>query len=487
MSQKMIDFFSEINRQAKHFPASIALIGPGIHLSYEGLSQSINNIATRVLSLGIEPGSLVAVHSRNPNIDLLTNLALMKAGMTVAFSNSPSAYISHDIVFDVLISDVVPPPDQRFGFRKRLPFTKDWTQPHQFSRRPIKSKPFGALFASSGSTGTNKLYHANKKNIDFRINLKASEKFFEGVPRYLPLMLSSSMVSVIDIMITLAKGGQVIYLPSMSSAQALDAVAIYQPNYVAASPFTITEMVEIIRKYPRKMRKIDQLYTGGSYCAPEILAAANELITDNIVPAYGLTELGLVAMSPLREIEGIEGAVGKLVSGMEVEIVDDAGKRLPEGQVGEIRIRPPSAAPLGLFQNNRRIEIMDGDWFSPGDFGHIESSGLLVTTGRKKNVINIGGNKHDPERIEDLLRQLDLVSDIAVAGVTGSSGFDEIYALVCSEERPEVETINKKILELNYKFKIRTLFSVEEIPRTAGGKVKREEVMVQIRDQISRM
>ncbi|WP_425418889.1 class I adenylate-forming enzyme family protein [Oricola indica] len=477
----MVDIFKAIEEHAKRNPSSLALIGHNVYLSYAAFAHATRNISALALASNIAPGSLVGVRCGNPYMELLLYCGLMRAGMTIAFPKDPSVYANHNVELDVLLSDDTSLRGQSMPAKRVVPLTSDWTQPRGTPKRPEKNPQYAALFASSGSTGNNKLFHANRANLDFRIKLKEHEVFFDGDVRYLSLFLAGTMISFIDMLITWKKGGQVVLTGTLSHEQALDAIALYQPTYLAAPPYSLVGMLNALETTPRRFQKVNSIYTGGSYCAPRMLEAANEKLCHHLIPAYGLTELGLVALSPYEELASIDGAVGKPVTGMTVEAVDEFGNTLPSGETGEIRITPPPGSPLGFYRDNRRIEIVDHEWFAPGDVGHIDANGFLVTTGRKKNVINYGGNKFDPERIENTLIQMPEIEDVAVGVVPGPGGFDVIIALVRASREIDTDAVNKYLKSKRQPYDIASVQLVASVPRGENGKVKRQEVAEQVK------
>jgi long-chain acyl-CoA synthetase len=136
-----------------------------------------------------------------------------------------------------------------------------------------------------------------------------------------------------------------------------------------------------------------------------------------ILNGYGLTETApVVAVRSTQE--NIRGTVGRPLRGTSVEIRDEDGKVLPQGQIGVIWVKGPQVMK-GYFRNDdetRRVLTDDG-WFNTGDLGWFTWQGQLVVSGRAKDTIVLSsGENVEPERIEAVARKHPLIDQIVVVG-----------------------------------------------------------------------
>lgn len=480
----MDKFFKSLQENAKRYPSSLAFIGSNVVLNYRGLEQSINNIATKALSLDIKPGSSVCVRCQNPNVQLLTNLGLMRAGMKVAIATKPEIFAEHDFTFDVFITDGAAAKGWEYKANKGIRLTADWSQPHQFSKRKIADHPYSLIFASSGSTGRGKLLEASRKNVEYRIGLKEKEPYFQADTRFLSLAQPNSMTTFADMLITLMNGGQVIRLGLMPPEQSLDAITVYQPTYVSAAPYSLVGMLDSLTSSRRRFRKVEYLRVAGAYCAPDVRKKAKDLFADNVITSYGATETGRIAFGEYDEIAGVEGAVGRVIPGFEIEALDDDGNALPVGTDGELRMKPPAGSALTYITAEGPKDPLKDGWFYPGDIGHVTEDNVLVISGRKSNVINFGGNKLDPERIEAAIRLMDGVDDVAVAAQPGANGFDVIHCLVEGAGRLTAADMNAFLVSSGQSFQVESVHKVNAIPRTDTNKISRPGVLEAVQGKL---
>lgn len=114
--------------------------------------------------------------------------------------------------------------------------------------------------------------------------------------------------------------------------------------------------------------------------------------------------------------------VGVLCPGVEVKMVDPAGRELPLGSTGLIRIRSDALVP---GYNNDLVatasRFVDG-WFHNSDLGTMPDAGKLVVLGRADDVLVVGGQKIAPLEIEDRIKRLDGLSDAPLFGIDDADG-----------------------------------------------------------------
>jgi acyl-CoA synthetase (AMP-forming)/AMP-acid ligase II len=193
---------------------------------------------------------------------------------------------------------------------------------------------------------------------------------------------------------------------------------------------------------------------------------------------YAATELSPAAAAPAHRIAHINGAVGYLMPWVAAQAVDDVDRPLKPGTEGRIRMRGHTCVS-GYVGNPPGSDLIFKDgWFYPGDIGAITEDRLLIISGREKAVINLGGDKVSPERIEAVLMAFPGMQDAAAFGRVNDLGIQEIWAAVetgaafddaalrthCARQLPS-EFVPVKIL------------SVAAIPRNVMGRIDRSQLL----------
>ncbi|BBZ12094.1 class I adenylate-forming enzyme family protein [Mycobacterium branderi] len=190
------------------------------------------------------------------------------------------------------------------------------------------------------------------------------------------------------------------------------------------------------------------------------------------VPAYGTTELPVIACNPL---DGARlDSVGRPVAGVEVRVVSlDTGAPVGPGEVGEIQARSESLMAGYLPRAATRDALCDG-WYRTGDVGYLDGDGWLRITDRSKEMIKVRGFQVAPAEIEAVLHGHPAVRDCAVFGVPDGLNGEAIVAAVSTHtpvETTELAACVEKQLA-SYKRLSRVVF-VSDIPRLPSGKVLR--------------
>ncbi|SHJ81534.1 long-chain acyl-CoA synthetase [Malonomonas rubra DSM 5091] len=177
--------------------------------------------------------------------------------------------------------------------------------------------------------------------------------------------------------------------------------------------FALKKLALVQEKFGGRLRMA--ISGGGSL--PPYLDEWIDAIGIRIVNAYGMTECAPAIAGRALNCE-IFGTLGPPIKETELQIVDEEGKLLPAGEVGEIQLRGPQVFP-GYYKNdeeNAKAFTEDG-FFKTGDLGKLTLTGELVITGRSKEIIVLAnGENIDPSNIESTITQLPFVKDAVLVG-----------------------------------------------------------------------
>jgi non-ribosomal peptide synthetase component E (peptide arylation enzyme) len=209
-----------------------------------------------------------------------------------------------------------------------------------------------------------------------------------------------------------------------------------------------------------------------------------------IINAYGAQELpgiSTTSISDQRDVRLL--TVGKPYSGNEIKIVDDSGKELEQGEVGQIVVRGPFAS-AGYYKSPELNEEawMDEKWFKIGDFGKLDAEGNLIIIGRTDDVILRGGQNIYPAEIELLLADHPKIERVAVVGMPDRTMGQKCCALVVPR-KGDIPTFNEIVSFLKNKgvapYKLpERLGILDELPYTKEQKIDRKVLRVSVAEEL---
>ena len=192
---------------------------------------------------------------------------------------------------------------------------------------------------------------------------------------------------------------------------------------------------------------------------------------------YGQTEAtARIAWLPPEKLGTKLGAVGVAIPGVTMELRDEAGNPVTQGQVGEIWVKGGNI--MQGYWNNPKLtaQVLHDGWLKTGDLARQDEDGFFFIVGRSSDMIKTGAHRISPLEIEETLLELDGVAEAAVAGIQDEILGESIKAfLVLRPGRTlEVRAIQAHCLERLPQYKVpKQVEFVSELPRTASGKIKR--------------
>jgi acyl-CoA synthetase (AMP-forming)/AMP-acid ligase II len=211
--------------------------------------------------------------------------------------------------------------------------------------------------------------------------------------------------------------------------------------------------------------------------SPNVQEQFERLFGIPIIETMGLTECaGQVFANPMVLAERKFGSVGRAV-GNEAQVVDEHGKLVPDGQVGEIRIRGANVM-LGYFRApEETAAVLRDGWLLTGDLGYRDADGFYHITGRKKLIAIFSGINFSLVAVEQAAKALPFVTDaaaVACADPLFGEVIDLYYTAQGTDEAREHREIQSQVRRLlPHHLALRRLHRIAEMPRSASGKVLR--------------
>ena len=178
------------------------------------------------------------------------------------------------------------------------------------------------------------------------------------------------------------------------------------------------------------------------------------------------------------------GAIGIAGYGWQVKIVDENRDEVPQGEVGELAVFGPGVMVCYYKNPEATKEVMDDQgWLYTGDMAQMDKDGFITLVDRKKDVIITGGENLYPVQIEDFLRKMEAIKDVAVIGLADQR-LGEIAAAIIEVKQGYTcteEDVNNFCLELpKYKRPRKIIFA--SVPRNPTGKIEKTKLREMYRD-----
>ena len=196
-----------------------------------------------------------------------------------------------------------------------------------------------------------------------------------------------------------------------------------------------------------------------------------DVLPPNVVATYGMTETGSGVVYDGRPLEGVE---------ISFRPSPGAGAGAGSGAEGEILIRGPMLLRCYRGGDDGRVVGPDGapDWFATGDAGRLDANGELVVSGRIADVITTGAEKVWPDAVERILMTHPGVAEVAVWKRPDPEWGERVVAwVVAVDDVPSLDELRQMVADGIAPWAApKELVLVVDLPRTAGGKVRRREL-----------
>ncbi|MCQ9368987.1 AMP-binding protein [Brevibacterium sp. 91QC2O2] len=295
---------------------------------------------------------------------------------------------------------------------------------------------------------------------------------------------------VTQFLANIAVGGTLAMNYRFEASTTLEIFRRTRPNYMAGPATAYMALLAHPDFHGDDFSSFDQIMSGGAPLPAAILAKFEERTGRYIGQGYGLTETSAQCAvvpkgfrAPVDEESG-NLSCGLPIASVDLRILDEDGREVPQGEVGEVCVSGPMVT--GSYLNNPEATARDipGGLLHTGDVGYLDAEGWLFIVDRMKDMINASGFKVWPREVEDALYLLPEVLEAAVVGVPDEYRGESVVAYLTlkpgrSLTEADVIAHARKHLAA-FKAPHRVVIA-EALPKTASGKILRRE----LRDQAS--
>lgn len=503
----MSDFIliDAIEAQAAKQGDKTALVFKGRETSYNELSHTSNQVAQALLAEGIEPHARIGFMGANSDLYFQLLFGVQKTrsvlvGVNSRLAGPEVAYVLNDAKAEMVFvgKDFVPlietiladcPTVKRViamdGGHAEWAAFEDWrdTGAPTHPQLDYQSDDDFIQLYTSGTTGHPKgvqLTNANMQSALAQAEEWAGWNDNEHVLLCMPLF---HIAGVNVGLIGLYEGAKVTVLPEVDPAEILRLVEEEKVSILFMVPAVILFVMQMPNIAEADVSSVRQVIYGASPIAEELLVQAAAKFKCDFVQVYGLTEttgcgtnLSPADHDPARNKLR---SCGKANKGVEIRIVDEDGKDVPQGEVGEIVMRAASNMKGYWAKPDATAEAVRDGWFYSGDAGFLDAEGYVFIHDRVKDMIVSGGENVYPAEVENALFAHPQIADVAVIGVPDEKWGEAVKACVVPE--PGAELSPDEIIAFareriaGYKLP-KSVDFVEALPRNPSGKILRREL-----------
>jgi len=299
-------------------------------------------------------------------------------------------------------------------------------------------------------------------------------------PRYLAAA-PISHVAGSKIMPVLLRGGSVHLMSGFDPQKFAARVAAEQINMTLAVPTMVYALLDQPDDVVRQLDPLELLLYGASPMSPSRLEEGLARIGPVFSQLYGQTECYPVAVLPRADHDPARpelfSACGYPVASCEVELLDDDGQPVPDGEAGEICVRGPHTMGEYWKRPEQTAEAFAGGWLHTSDIARRDETGRLFIVDRKKDMIISGGFNVYPKEVEDVLSSHPAVAMVAVIGVPDPKWGEAVTAFIVA--RPGAAATEDELIALVKRSKggphtPKHVEFVESLPLTAVGKIDKK-------------
>jgi benzoate-CoA ligase len=340
---------------------------------------------------------------------------------------------------------------------------------------------FAFWLYSSGSTGRPKGTVHSHANLTYTAELYAkpvlgireSDLVFSAAKLFFAYGLGNALTFPLSV------GATVVLMAERPTPDAVfTRLKQHQPTVFCGVPTLFVAMLASAKLPPKSDVAMRVATSAGEMLPQQVGEQWKARYGCDILDGIGSTEMLHIYLSNRPE-DVAYGTTGTPVAGYEIELRDDAGKPMPEGEVGDLYVKGPSAALLYWRDREKSRSTFQGAWMKTGDKYRRLPSGHYVYAGRSDDMIKVSGQYLSPVEVELVLQTHASVLEAAVVGKLEENGLQRTCAFVVLREGHEPADALVVELQTYVKGKLaphkypREITFVAELPKTATGKIQR--------------
>jgi len=492
---------SWLARRCRRSADKVAVVFQGEEFTYGELLDRADRLANALVARGVKPGDRVAFLGENQPayietlfavgtvgaifVPLNTRLAVPELNYQLGDSGSSALIFapSHEAqslaaVRHSRVRTLIRVGDAKPGLAEGYEDVLAASSPEHLDVPVTRDDP-AIIIYTSGTTGSPKgalLSHGNLSwsSINFIVDydVTSDDVMLLNSPLFHIASLGHGLLPFV------LKGGRMIVEAGFDASSVLELIERHRVTQLSGVPTTYQMLAEHPAWETTDLSSVRSLACGGSAVPVRVIEAyaAKGL---GFSGGYGMTETapGATSLSPSRVVIGSSGQ-SHFFTDVRIRSADDEPCEV--GEVGEIQIQGPNVIKEYWGRPEvSRASFADGVWFRSGDMGYFDEEKFIFISDRLKDMIISGGENIYPAEVEKVIIELPGVADVAVIGIADDKWGEVPRAVVQLKAGAHVS--EGEILEhmqgrlARYK-QPKTVRFIEEFPRTASGKIRKNQL-----------
>lgn len=500
-----MNFIESFLETAKKTPEKPALIYDETVLTYGELDKQINRFGNMLARLGVYRGDRVALMLNNRPEFAVAYYGAVKIGAVIVPVNTflleeelkfqlndlgARVFVGTDWVtmrYEAVEHDVPSMQAAIFTGKQKDYLSMDEMmkeEPDTLACVETNDDEVAVIKYTSGTTGKPKGAMQTHKNI--YAFLRACEKAYGFNPDDRPILFVPLFHGFGDhccMNQVFMAGASMVIMDPFRPDEILSAIQKHKCTYFGATPNMLYGLMNWHNAASFDVSSLKYVLTGGGPVSPEITEGFKKKFGVPVLQGYGMTEgcAGFTFTHPDKPAK--EGSCGVALPGVLLRILDEDGKEMPKGGVGEIWAQSDFNMP-GYWNNKDATQAVYQDgWLKTGDMGKIDKEGYLTIVDRKKDMIIMSGENIYPAEIENVLLSHPAVGEAAVIGKPDARRGEIPAAAVVKKFQAQVteDELVEHCKNSLASFKVpREIKFVDALPKNTQFKVLKRELRKQL-------
>ncbi len=472
--------------------------------TYQQLRDMVHGLASGFLKQGIEKGTHVVIILENSLEYILSYFSLFYIGaipvpvntrwnceeaVKVIVDSGARYFIAAQRCGKLKFSDIRRSLEEKNHEIKRIIFCdRDEKDASEFDElvktecssfdQEIQGSDVAMISYTSGTTGSPKgvmLRHCDIAKISLytaQIWATPEDKSFSIAPLY-------SAQGFLSLLINFSVGSRFKMISGFNTNDILKEISKGSETIFHTQPTMWTMLLNSRVINFANFSGLQKIVVSGSLCSPVLAKRIEEKLQCNLLNAYGLIEgTSVVTMTRYDDADDIRlNTVGRPIPGVEIKIVDQDRKTVPQGEIGELAVRGYVMA--GYYHNEEKTrQIIDSEgWLYTGDLARFYDNENISIVGRCKDMVIRGGFNVYPSDIEEVILQLPQIQSVAVVGSPHEVLGEELVAFVVlrAGEHIKKTDISRYVFThlANYKQPDR-IYLISDMPAILAGKIDKK-------------